>query len=85
MAYVTVNLKVKDYTNRVLGVFKEKYGLKDKGQALDKFAEIYGAEYVDAEVKDELVRQVIKSCDAHIAKRGLRETSLEELRKICEA
>ena len=40
MAYVTVNLRVKGYTNRVLGVLKEMYGLNDKGKAMDKFAEL---------------------------------------------
>lgn len=85
MENVTVNLTIKDYTNRVLGVLKEKYGLRDKAAALDKFAELYGSEFVDAEVKDDVVRQVINSCDAHLAKHGFAATSLSELRKICEA
>ena len=85
MEEVTVNVHIKAYTNRVLGVLKEKYGLRDKGEALDKFAELYGSEFVDAEIKDEVVRQVIRSCDAHIAKRGYKAMRLEELRKICGA
>ena len=44
-----MNLKVNDYTSRVLGVIKEKYGLKDKAKALDKFAELYGQKYISAE------------------------------------
>ena len=45
MAYVTVNLKVKKYSSQVLGVVKEKFGLKDgladKAKALsEKIAEI---------------------------------------------
>ncbi|KKP82513.1 MAG: UvrABC system protein B [Candidatus Moranbacteria bacterium GW2011_GWF1_35_5] len=53
---VTMNVKVKDYTNRVLGVVKEKYGLKDKGEALDKFAEIFGDDYIEKEatINDEI-------------------------------
>ena len=47
---IAINAKVSDYTNRVLGVIKEKYGLRDKGEALDKFADIYGDEFVDKEV-----------------------------------
>jgi hypothetical protein len=85
MAYVTVNLRVKGYTNRVLGVLKEMYGLNDKGKAMDKFAELYGGEFVEASVKDNLVRDIIRSCDAHVAKHGFRETKLEDLRKLCEA
>jgi len=82
---VTVNLKVKDYTNRVLGVVKEKYGLRDKGDALDKFAAMYGGEFVEPEVREEIVREVIKSCDRHIKKYGFRSRGTKDLRKIIEA
>ncbi|MBU2099754.1 DUF2683 family protein [Candidatus Micrarchaeota archaeon] len=80
---VTVNLKVKDYTNRVLGVVKEKYGLKDKGDAMNKFAEMYGEEFVEHEVKEEVIREVIESCDRHIKKYGFRKMSIKELDKLC--
>lgn len=83
--YVNVNLHVKKRTNRVLGVLKEKYGLRDKGQALDKFAEVYGDDLVEDEVKDEMVRDFIRSCDAHIKKHGNRRMTLEELRLLCGA
>lgn len=82
MAHVNVNLKVRDYTSRVLGVVKEKYGLNDKGEALDKFAEMYGDEFVDAEVKDELVREIIRSSKEHIRKHGFRKMSLAELHAL---
>ena len=78
---VTMNIKVKNYTSRVLGVMKEKYGLKDKGEALDRFAEMYGDEFVDKEVKDKVVREVIESCERHIKKYGFRSRSIKELRK----
>ena len=48
-----MNLKVNDYTSRVLGVIKEKYGLKDKAQALDKFAQMCGQKYISAEDLEE--------------------------------
>ncbi len=83
MGEVTVNLKVKDYTNRVLGVVKEKYGLKDKGDAMDKFAEMYGEEFVEPEVKEEVIKEVIESCNRHIKKYGFRKMSIKELDKIC--
>ena len=82
---VAMNVKVKDYTNRVLGVVKEKYGLKDKGDALDKFAEMYGEEFVESEVREEVIREVIESCDRHIKKYGFRSRSIKDLRKIIEA
>jgi len=82
---VAMNVKVKDYTNRVLGVVKEKYGLRDKGDALDKFAEMYGEEFVEQEVKEEVIREVIESCNRHIKKYGFRSRSVKDLRKIIEA
>ena len=85
MSYVSMNVRVNGYTSQVLGIVKEKYGLKDKGQALDKFMQMHGDEYLDKEIKEEMVREVIRSCDAHIKKYGFKRTSLEELRKICGA
>ena len=78
-----MNIKVKDYSSRVLGVVKEKYGLNDKGEALDKFAEMYGEEFVEPEVKEEVIREVIKSCDRHIKKYGFREMGIKELDRLC--
>lgn len=82
---VSINLKVRDYTNRVLGVVKEKYGLNDKGDALDKFADMYGDEFVDREVKEEVVKEVIESCNRHIKKYGFRNRNVKDLRKKIEA
>jgi len=79
---VNMNLKVNEYTSRVLGVIKEKYGLKDKAQALDKFTQMYGEEYADREIKDEIVREVIESCDRHIKKYGFRTRTVDDLRKL---
>lgn len=41
---VNVNFKISEYSNRVLGVVKEKYGFKDMSQALDWLMEMYGEE-----------------------------------------
>lgn len=80
---VAMNIRVSDYANRVLGVVKEKYGLNDKGQALDKFAEMYGDEFVGQEVREEVVRKVIESCDRHMKKYGFRKMSIKELDRLC--
>ncbi|MFH1256637.1 MAG: hypothetical protein V1494_05080 [Candidatus Diapherotrites archaeon] len=80
---VTMNVKVKDYTNRVIGVVKEKYGLRDKGEALDKFAELCGEDFVEPEVKEDVIREVIESCDRHIKKYGFRKMSVEDLDRLC--
>jgi len=81
---VTMNLRVNNYTSRVLGVIKEKYDLNDKGQALNKFAELYGNEFVDREVKDEVIKEVIDSCNQHIKTRGFKSRTLKDIRKQIE-
>lgn len=81
---VMMNVKANEYTSRVLGVVKEKYGLNDKGQALNKFVEMFGDEFVDREVKEEIVKEVIASCDRHIKKYGFRSRTTKDLRKMIE-
>jgi len=54
----SMSINVNEYTNRVLGVIKEKFGLKDKAEALNKFADMYGEEFIEKEVKDEVVEEV---------------------------
>ena len=79
----SMSITVNKYTGKVLGVIKEKFGLKDKAEALDKFADLFGEEFVEKEVQDKVVLEVIKSCDAHIKKYGLKKMSLKELDVLC--
>ena len=83
METITMNLSVKKFTSRVLGVIKEKYGLRNKSEALDQFVELYGEKFANREVKDEIVKEVIESCNEHIKKYGYRSMSIEELDKLC--
>lgn len=76
---VTMNVKVKDYTSRVIGVVKEKYGLKDKGEALDKFAELYGENELEEEVREDVIKEVIESTERHIKKYGFKAMTIKEL------
>lgn len=78
-----MNVHVKPYTARVLGVIKERFGLRNKDQALDKFAEMHGDEYVEREVKDELARDIVRSVEAHEKKHGLKPMTLKELDELC--
>jgi len=78
----TVNLQIDEYTNRVLGVIKEKFGLKDKGEALRIFADMFGEDFVEKEVKEEVVTAIIDSCNSHIKKYGFRKMSVKELDKL---
>jgi hypothetical protein len=80
---VTMNLKAEDYTSRVLGVVKEKYGLKDKSQALNKFVDMFGEEFVEKEVREDVIKEVIASCDKHIKKYRFKTMTTEELDDLC--
>jgi hypothetical protein len=82
---VTLNVKVDEYANRVLGVVKEKYGLRDKGEAIAKFAEMYGDEYVGREIREEIVKEMLEACDKHIKKHGFRKRTIDELTRKLEA
>ncbi len=82
---VNVNLHIDDYTNRVLGVIKERFGLKDKSKALMYLAKKCGQEYVEPEVKEEFIREVIAADEAHTKKYGIKGKTLAELRKEIEA
>ena len=79
---VMMNLKVKGYTSRVLGVVKEKYGLRDKSQAIDKFAEIYGDEFVEKEASEEYMKKFLRIEEKHFKKYGYRKMSSIELDKL---
>ncbi len=48
---VNIRLNISEYTNRVLGVIKEKFGLKDRSQALDKFAELFGGKFLEKDLQ----------------------------------
>lgn len=83
MVYAQVELG--DYTNRVLNVLKAKFGLKDKSEAINKFAEIYGEDFVEKEANDEYVKKILESADHHAKKYGKRKMSLKELDELCGA
>lgn len=79
---VTMNVKIKDYTSRVLGVVKEKYGLRDKGEALDKFAEMCGSDFVELEAKESYLKKLDEIEKNHLKKYGgYRHISVDEFRK----
>jgi hypothetical protein len=85
MGEATLNLHVDEYTNRVLGVIKEMFGLKNKSEALNKFAALFGERFVEHEVKEEVVKEVIISCEKHVKKYGMRKMSLSELKELTGA
>lgn len=81
---VAVNFRVKPYTNQVLGVVKEKYALRDKAEALDKFVEMHGIVFVEPEVKEDFIKEVIESCKIHVKRYGYKSISKKEFKKLFE-
>ncbi|HRS43050.1 MAG TPA: DUF2683 family protein [Candidatus Diapherotrites archaeon] len=80
---VNVNLKISDYSNRVLGVVKEKYGFKDKSQALDKIMDMYGEEFVEKEVREDVILEVIAEVEK-MKKQKQKPMSKSELNMFFE-
>ncbi len=80
---MNVNLKISDYSNRVLGVVKEKYGFKDKSQALNKILDLYGADFVEKEIKEDVLKGFLAEIDK-VEKNKIKSVSFKELDKICE-
>ncbi|MGV8163121.1 MAG: DUF2683 family protein [Candidatus Nanoarchaeia archaeon] len=83
MTQISFRAEINEYTNRVLGVIKEKYGLKTKSEALNVFALQYGEKFVEKEIKEELIRKVQKIATKHDKKHSKRTMTLEELDKLC--
>ena len=80
---VFAQVELDDYTNRVLNVLKAKFGLKDKSEAINKFAEMYGEELVEKEANDQYVKKVLETAERHMKKYGNRKMTLKELDALC--
>jgi len=80
----SMSITVEDYTSKVLGVVKEKYGLKDKGDAVDKIANMFGEEFVEREVSEETIKELIEDSERHIKKHGFKGITMKQLRKEIE-
>jgi hypothetical protein len=78
-------VEIDQYTNRVLGVIKGKYGLKDKGQAVNKFAELHGDEFVEKDVSEDVVAEAIAISSRHLKKYGIRKMKDKELDALFNA
>jgi len=84
MAKINFRAEIDDYTNRVLGVVKSRYGLKGRAEALDYFANKYGEEYVQHEVKEEVIAEVLEQSKNYHKNSGFfKKLTLKELDKLC--
>lgn len=81
---ISARVELNDYANRVLGIIKIKYGLKDKSEALNKFIELYGTEILEKEASEEYALKVVNVANNHFKKYGYKKMSLQELNKLFE-
>lgn len=81
---ISARVELDEYTNRVLGVIKMKYGLKDKSEALNKFIELYGDEVIEKEANEEYIKKVIEVTKKHYDKYKNKKMTLQELDSLCE-
>lgn len=72
-----------EYSNQVLNVIKAKFCLETKSEAINKFAELYGEQFVEREMKENEIRDLIRICNAHFQKYGHRKISIKELNSLC--
>ena len=79
---VTMNLRVSNYASRVLGVIKERFGLRDKAAALEKFTELFGEDFIEREPKETYIKKLIELEKKHFEKHSNRKMSLRELDKL---
>ena len=75
-------LELDDYTARVLDVIKGKFGLKNRSEALKKFAQEQGDNYLEHLPNPKVLRDLDRTYEEHIKKHGRRRMTKKELRKL---
>ena len=73
-------VEINENTNRVLNVVKAKYGLRDKGQAIQIVVERYIEEENEPELRPEFIEKIRKTEN----QKGIKFKSINELRKRYE-
>jgi hypothetical protein len=81
---INARIKLNNYSNRIFSVVKSKYDLKDKSEAINKFAEIYGPFEMDLEVKEEYINKLKDIKKKQLIKYGFKKMTQKELDKIFE-
>ncbi len=81
---ISARVELSEYANKVLAVLKAKHGLKDKSEAINKFAELYGDEIVEKDANEEYVRHILEVTNKHLEKHKGRKMSIKELDALCE-
>ncbi|MGM5484158.1 MAG: DUF2683 family protein [Nanobdellota archaeon] len=80
---VHARMQLNEYTNKVLGMVKAKFGLKDKSEALNKFIEEYGDEILEKQANNQYIKKIINIDKDYFKKQNKKKMSLKELDEIC--
>jgi len=81
---ISARVELDNYANKVLGIIKIKFGLKDKSEALNKFIELYGEDIMEKQANEEYIKKVIGITKKHFEKYANKKMTLQELDKLCE-
>ena len=81
---ISARVELDEYTNKVLGIIKIKFGLKDKSEALNKFIELYGEEIIEKDSNEEYTKKVIELTKEHYKKYTRKKMTLKELETLSE-
>ncbi len=66
---INARIKLDEYSNRVLNIFKAKYDLKDKSEAINKFVKTYSTLELKEKVpqaSDNYIKKIIKLEKAYL-------------------
>lgn len=80
----SARIELNNYSNKVLAVIKAKYDLKDKSEAINKFAELYGDDFVEKDASEVYVKRVMAITNSHLKKHGSKKMTIKELDALCE-
>ncbi|MCH8519809.1 MAG: DUF2683 family protein [Nanoarchaeota archaeon] len=80
-----IRLEADNYTLRVLDVIKGKYGLKNRSEALKKFAKEYGEDFVEPELSDsyvQMLREQVEEYEKNPSK--FKKSSIDDVDTLWE-
>jgi len=81
---ISARVELNNYANKVLGIIKIKFGLKDKSEALNKFIELYGDDVMEQEATEEYTKRIIEATKKHFDKYQNKKMSVQELDNLFE-
>ncbi len=81
---VHARVSLNEYVNKVLNVVKAKFDLRDKSEAINKFIEIFGDEFVEKEASDQYLKKILEIEKRHFEKYGYKKMTSKEFKELFE-